>query len=87
MDHTLAQWIKDIYGDVKKGTGGYKVSSIHSGAVCLACQFIAGKLVRKNWPTQVTGFVVDLVGKCAEGLQMKWVKYLVNQLELDYIEA
>jgi hypothetical protein len=35
----------------------------------------------------VTGFVVDLAGKCAEGLQMNWVKYLINQLELDYREA
>jgi hypothetical protein len=55
--------------------------------VCLACQLIAGKLVRKNRPTQVTGFVVDLAGKCVEGLQMNWVKYLVNQLELDCREA
>jgi hypothetical protein len=55
--------------------------------VCLACQLIAGKLVWKNRPTQVTGFVVDLVGKCVEGLQMNWVKYLVNHLELDYREA
>jgi hypothetical protein len=49
----------------------------------LACQLITGKLVRKNRPTQVTGFVVDLAGKCVEGVQMNWVKYLVNQLELD----
>jgi hypothetical protein len=45
------------------------------------------KLVRKNRPTQVTDFVVDLTGKCTEGLQMNWVKYLVNQLELDCREA
>jgi hypothetical protein len=32
---------------------------------------------------QVTGFVIDLAGKCVEGLQMNWVSYLVNQLELD----
>jgi hypothetical protein len=31
---------------------------------------IAGKLVHKNRLTQVTGFVVDLAGKCTEGLQM-----------------
>jgi hypothetical protein len=55
--------------------------------VHLTCQMIAGKLVRKNRPTQVTGFVVDLAGKCVEGLQMNWVKYLVNQLELDCREA
>jgi hypothetical protein len=42
---------------------------------------------RKNRPTQVSGFVVDLAGKCAEGLQMNWVKYLVNQLEIDCREA
>lgn len=35
----------------------------------------------------MTGFVVDLAGKCTEGLQMNWEKYLVNQLELDYREA
>jgi hypothetical protein len=42
---------------------GYKVASIQNGTVCLACQLITGKLVRKNRPTQVTGFVVDLAGK------------------------
>jgi hypothetical protein len=52
-----------------------------------AYHLIAGKLVRKNRPTQVTGFVVDLAGKCTEGLQMNWAKHLVNQLELDYNEA
>jgi hypothetical protein len=55
--------------------------------VRLSCQLITGKLVRKNRPMQVTGFVVDLAGKCAEGLQMNWVKHLVNQLELDCREA
>jgi hypothetical protein len=80
MDRALAQKIKDTYGDVKKGTRGYKVASIQSGIVCLTCQLIAGKLVRKNRPTQVTSFVVDLAWKCAKGLQMNWVKYLMNQL-------
>ena len=41
----------------------------------------------KNRPTQVTRFVVDLAGKCVEGLQMNQVKYLVNQMELDFHEA
>jgi hypothetical protein len=36
---------------------------------------------------QVTGFVVDLIGKCVEGLQMNWEKYLVNQLDQDCCEA
>ena len=87
MDHSLAQKIKDTYDDVEKGTRGYKVASIQSGVVSLTYQLIAGKLVRKNRPTQVTGFVVDLARKCTEGLQMNWAKYLVNQLELDYREA
>jgi hypothetical protein len=87
MDHALAKRIKDTYRDVEKGTRGYKVASIQSDAVRLAYQLIAGKLDRKNRPTQVTGFVVDVTGKCVEGLQMNWVKYLVNQLELDCREA
>jgi hypothetical protein len=86
-DRALAQKIKDTYGDVEKGKRGYKVASIQNGTVCLACQLITGKLVRKNRPTQVTGFVVDLAGKCIEGLQMNWVSYLVNQLEQDCREA
>jgi hypothetical protein len=66
----LATKIKETYGDVEKGTRGYKVASIQRGTMCLACQLITDKLVRKNRPTQVTGFLVDLTGKCAEGLQM-----------------
>jgi hypothetical protein len=86
-NRTLAHIIKDTYDDVEKGTQGYKVASIQNGAVRLACQLITGKLVRKNRPTQVTRFVVDLAEKCVEGLQMNWVKYLVNQLESDFHEA
>jgi hypothetical protein len=48
---------------VENGKRGYKVASIQNGAVHLAFQLIAGKLVRKNRPTQVTGFVVDLMKK------------------------
>jgi hypothetical protein len=48
---------------------------------------ITGKLVRKSRPTQVSGFVVDLAGKCVEGVQMNWSKYLADQLELDCREA
>jgi hypothetical protein len=61
--------------------------SVGIDAVHLACKLIAEKLVRKNIPMQVTGLVVDLVGKCVECLQMNWVKYLVNQLELHCREA
>jgi hypothetical protein len=87
VDRALAQRIKDTYGDVEKGTRGYKVASIHNGAVRLAHHLITRNLVRKNRPKQVTGFVVDLTGKCVERLQINWAKYLVNQLELDCREA
>jgi hypothetical protein len=74
----LAQHIKQAYAEVEKGKQGYKVTSIQDGIVHLTCQLIVGKLVRKNHPTQVTGFMVDLAGKCVEGMQMNWVSYLVN---------
>jgi hypothetical protein len=86
-DHTLVQKIKEAYGDVEKGMRGYKLASIESGVVHLACQWIVGRLVCKNRPTQVSGCVVDLAGKCIEGLQMNWVKYLVNQLVIDCRKA
>jgi hypothetical protein len=69
-DRTLAQTIKDTYGDVEKGKRGYKLSSMQNGVVCLAYQLITCKLVRKNRPMQVIGFIVDLMGKFVEGLQM-----------------
>jgi hypothetical protein len=55
---------------VEKGKQGYKVSSIQDGTMCIAFQLIAGKLVKKNRPMQDTGFIVDLVGKFIEGMQM-----------------
>jgi hypothetical protein len=55
--------------------------------VHLACQLITGNLVRKNIPTQVTGFLVDLEGKCIEGMQINWESYLVNELEKDCHKA
>jgi hypothetical protein len=80
-DCTLVQRIKETYGDVEKGNPGYKVSSIQNGAVHLAFQLIIGKLVRKNRPTQVMGFIVDLARKCVEGMKMNWASYLINHLE------
>jgi hypothetical protein len=62
-DRVLSQKIKDTYGDVEKGRREYNVASIQSNVVRLACHLIAGNLVRKNRPTQVTGFVIDLAGK------------------------
>jgi hypothetical protein len=66
----LAQRIKEAYGEVEKGKQGYKVASVQDGAMRLACQLLAGNLVRKNRPTQVTRFMVDLTRKCVEGMQM-----------------
>jgi hypothetical protein len=43
-------------------------ASIQDGSVYLTFQLIAGNLVRKNHPTQVIGFIVDLAGKCVEGM-------------------
>jgi hypothetical protein len=45
VDHALTHKIKDTYGDVEKGTRGYKVESIQNGTVHLACHLIAGKIV------------------------------------------
>jgi hypothetical protein len=55
--------------------------------VCLSFQLIVGKIVRKNRPTHVTRFVVDLIGKCVEGMQMNWASYLINELEKHCHEA
>jgi hypothetical protein len=38
--------------------------------VHLDFQLLAGKLMRKNFPTQVTVFMVDLARKFVEGMQM-----------------
>jgi hypothetical protein len=55
--------------------------------VRLTCELIIGKLVQKNIPTQVIGFVVDLTGKCVEGIQMNWEMYLVNHIDQDCREV
>jgi hypothetical protein len=47
-NRALAQRIKDNYGNVEKGTRGYKVASIQSGVVCLSYQLIADNLVHKK---------------------------------------
>jgi hypothetical protein len=57
------------------------------GAVHLSCQLIVGNIIRKNHPTQATGFMVDLVGKCVEGMKMNWESYLVKNLEKECREA
>jgi hypothetical protein len=51
--------------------------------VQLAFQLLASKIVRKNFPTQVTRFMVDLAGKCVEGMQINWENYFINKIEKD----
>jgi hypothetical protein len=80
-NHSLAQCIKEAYGEVEKGKRCYKVSSIQDGAVSHAFQLIVFKVIRNNFPTQVTGFMVGLTGKCVEDMKMNWENYLVNELE------
>jgi hypothetical protein len=82
-DLSLAQRIKEEYSEVEKGKRGYKVVSIQYDAVCLDFHLIAGKIIGKNHPTQVTGFVVDLAGKYMEGMKMNWVSYLINDLKTE----
>jgi hypothetical protein len=86
-DRALSQCIKYTYGDVEKGKRGYKISSIQNGIVPLDFYSIIGKLVKKNKPMQVMGFIVDLAGKCIKGMKMNWVSYLINRLEQDFCEA
>jgi hypothetical protein len=31
--------------------------------------------------------MVDLAGKCVEGMQMNWVSYLINEIKKYYFEA
>jgi hypothetical protein len=63
-DRLLVQRIKEAYAEVEKGKRGYKVASIQDGALRLAFQLLSVKIVRKNCPTQVIGFVVDLARMC-----------------------
>jgi hypothetical protein len=55
--------------------------------VCLSYHLIADNLIKKNHPMQDTGFIVDLTGKCMEGMKMNWASYLINELEKDYHEV
>ena len=87
MDKALAKRIQDLYGDVEKGQRGYKVNAIDNETFRFACPLLDGNLARKNQPTQVTGFVIDLAGKCVEGMSMNWCTYLVNELNNDCLEA
>jgi hypothetical protein len=52
--------------------------------VHLYYQFIVGKIIRKNRLKLATRFIIDLAGKCIEGMQMNSVRYLVNELEKDF---
>jgi hypothetical protein len=45
MDHALAYKIKENYGNVEKGTRGYKVASIQADTICVTYWLIAGKLI------------------------------------------
>jgi hypothetical protein len=55
--------------------------------VRLSCQLIVGKLFHKKRPTQVTGFVVDLAGKCIRGTTDELGAVPCKPIELDCREV
>jgi hypothetical protein len=63
------------------------VANISDDVVRFAMQVLACKLLRKCWKDEVSTTVITAVEKCAEGVQMNWAMFLVNQFLIDCTEA
>jgi hypothetical protein len=77
---------KDKY-DTNRGEHNLDVEIINDDIFRFSMQVLAYKLLRKFHKDQVPIGVIATVVKCVAGVQMNWVKFLVNQLLMDSKEA
>ena len=79
IDKWLAKQLKERFGLQRDGRA-YRIDSINSQMVHIGARISASKVVCGNWPIQCNLRVVTCAQKCAEGVQMNWSLFLLNQL-------
>ena len=83
---------KNIFNQLKEHFGlqcdghAYQIDSSNSQAMCINTRILASKGFRGNRLVQCNSGVVACAQKCAEGVQMNWSLFLLNQL-LEYVLA
>ena len=61
----------------------YRINTINDHTVRIGTKILASKVVRKNHLVQCNFGVLACVEMCAQGVQMNWSLFLMNQLAED----
>ena len=82
-DKRLAKQLKERFG-LQRDVRAYRIDSIKSQAVHIGANILVSKVIRRNRLVQCNLGVVTCTQKCAEGVQMNWSLFLLNEL-LEYV--
>ena len=69
--------------DLERDGRAYHIDSINERAVYIGARILASKVVTKNHSVQCNSGVIACVELCAQGAQMNWSLFLLNQLKED----
>ena len=85
-ERKLAMDLKKHYALERDGRA-YRINSINDRTVCIGAKILSSKVIRKNLPFQCNSMVVACAEMCAQGVQMNWSLFLMNQLAKDTVAA
>ena len=72
---------------LQRGGRAYDISSITNDTLRFTTSLLAGRLLTKVRPKEVTGSVIHLAIQVTEGEQFNWSLFLLNMLQADSLAA
>jgi len=72
---------------LQRGGRAYDITSIENETLRFTASLLAGRLLTKVRPKEVTGSVISLAVQVTEGEQFNWSLFLLNMLQEDFLAA
>jgi hypothetical protein len=73
--------------DLQRGGRAYDLAQIKNDTLRFTAGLLAGKLLTKVRPKEVTGSVIRLAVQVAEGIEFNWSLFLLNAFLQDCLQA
>ena len=72
---------------LQRGGRAYDITILQNDTLRFTASLLAGRLLTKVWPKEVTGSVINLAIQVTEGEQFNWSLFLLNMLQADCLAA
>ena len=72
---------------LQRGGRAYDIASLTDNTLRFIASLLAGRMLTKVHPKEVTGSVINLAIQVAEGEQFNWSLFLLNMFQQDCLQA